>query len=77
MKEVEKEMQALLSCFKKEAIFPSIDCKPIKIPEEKINTTCHPIALSALSIEDVVHMVDHVVSAPSATRMQKSNRWQC
>jgi CHAD domain-containing protein len=77
----EKEMQALLSCFKKDcqggvmqiqgALLPSIECKSIKIPEVKLNITPPPVTSSALSGEEVAHMVDQVVTASLATRLQK------
>jgi flagellar motor component MotA len=75
----EKEMQALLSCFKKDrqggvmqiqgVILSSIECKSIKIPEVKLNITPPPITSSVLSGEEVAHMVDQV-SASLANRLQ-------
>jgi CHAD domain-containing protein len=63
----EKEMQALLSCFKKDrqggvtqiqgAILPSIECKSIKTPKVKLNIIPPPVTSSALSGEEVAHMV--------------------
>jgi hypothetical protein len=77
----EKEMQALLSCFKKDQqggvtqiqgiILSSIECKSIKIPKIKLNITPPPVTSSALSGEEVAHMVDQVVSASLANRLQK------
>jgi hypothetical protein len=66
-----------LSCFKKDwhgvtqikGILPSIDSKPIEIPKVKINPS--PVALCSLSAKDVAFMVDHVVSASLANRLQK------
>jgi hypothetical protein len=53
----EKLMQALLSCFKKDrqggvtqiqdVILPSVVCKPIKIPEVKLDITPPPVSSSA------------------------------
>jgi hypothetical protein len=77
----EKEMQALLSCFKKDqqggvtqiqgAILPSIESKSIKIPEITLNITAPPITSSVLFGEEVTHMVDQAVSASLANRLQK------
>jgi hypothetical protein len=77
----EKEMQALLWFFKKDrqggvtqiqgAVLPSIECKSIKIPEIKLNNNPPPVTSSALSGEEVTHMVDHTVSASLAIRLQK------
>jgi hypothetical protein len=77
----EKEMQALLSCFKKDrhggvtqiqcVVLPSIECKSIKIPEVKLNITPPPVTSSALSGEEVTHMVDQAVSSSLANRLQK------
>jgi hypothetical protein len=77
----EKEMQALLSCFKKDrwgemtqsqgAVLPPIERKSIKIPEVKLNITPPPVISFALSGEEVTHMVDQVVSASLANRLQK------
>jgi hypothetical protein len=77
----EKEMQALLSCFKKDrqggvtqiqcVVLPSIESKSIKIPEVKLNITPPPITSPALSGEEVTHMVDQVVSASLANRLQR------
>jgi hypothetical protein len=77
----EKEMQALLSCFKKDrqgevtqiqgVVLPSVKCKPIEIPKVKLNITLPLITSSALSGEDVTHMVDQAVSASLANRLQK------
>jgi hypothetical protein len=77
----EKEMQALLSCFKKDrqggvtqiqgVIISSVECKSIKIPEVKLNITPSSITSSALSSEEVTHMVDQVVSASLANGLQK------
>jgi Sec-independent protein translocase protein TatA len=76
----EKEMQALLSCFKKDrqgevtqiqgAILPSIKHKSIKIPEVKLNITPPPVTSSTLSGEEVAHMVDQAISATLANRLQ-------
>jgi flagellar motor component MotA len=76
----EKEMQALLSCFKKDrqggvtqiqgVVLPSVKCKSIKIAEVKLNITSSPVSTSALSDKDVAHMVDQVVSASLANRLQ-------
>jgi hypothetical protein len=76
-----KEMQALLSCFKKDrqggvtqiqgAVLPSIECKSIKIPEVTVNITPPHVTSSALSSEEATHMVDQVVSASLANRLQK------
>jgi hypothetical protein len=42
---------------------PSLrEWKPIKIPEVKLNITLPPITSSALSGEDVTHIVDQTVS---------------
>jgi hypothetical protein len=75
----EKEMQTLLSCFKKDweggvtqiqgVVLPSVECKPIKIPELKLNITLPPVTSSAFSGEEVTHMVDQVVSASLANRL--------
>jgi hypothetical protein len=75
----EKEMQALLSCFKKDqqggvmqiqgVVFPSIECKSIKIPKVKLNITSPPVTSFALSGEEVVHMVDQAISASLANRL--------
>jgi hypothetical protein len=75
----EKEIQALPSCFKKDqqggvtqiqgAVLPSVECKSIKIPKVKLNITPPPITSSALSGEEVTHMVDQVVSASLANRL--------
>jgi flagellar motor component MotA len=77
----EKEMQALLSCFKKYrqggvtqiqgVVLPSVERKSIKIHEVTLNITPPPITSSALSGEEVAHMVDQVVSARLANRLQK------
>jgi valyl-tRNA synthetase len=77
----EKEMQALLSCFKKDrqggvtqiqgVIISSVECKSIKIPEVKLNITPSSITSSTLSSEEVTHMVDQVVSASLANGLQK------
>jgi hypothetical protein len=77
----EKEMQALLSCFKKYLqgevtqiqgdALPSVEHKSIKIPEVKLNITLHVVTSSALSGEEVAHMVDQAVSASLANRLQK------
>jgi hypothetical protein len=77
----EKEMQALLSCFKKDrqgevtqiqgVVLPFVERKSSKIPEVKLNITLSPITSSALSSEKVTHMVDQVVSASLANRLQK------
>jgi hypothetical protein len=74
-------MQALLSCFKKDqqggvtqiqgTTLPFIECKPIMIPEVKLDITPPPVTSSALSGEDVAHMVDQVFSASLANRLQK------
>jgi hypothetical protein len=76
-----KEMQGLLSCFKKDrqggvtqiqgAILPFIECKSIKIPEVKLNITLPRVTSSALSDEEIAHMVDQVVSASLANSLQK------
>jgi hypothetical protein len=76
----EKEMQALLSCFKKDrqggvtqiqgVVLPSVECKSIKIPEVKLNITLPLITSSALSGEEVAHMVDQAVSASLINRLQ-------
>jgi hypothetical protein len=51
---------------------PSLrECRPIKIPEVKLNITLPPICSSAISSEDVAHMVDQAVSASLANRLQK------
>jgi hypothetical protein len=77
----EKEMQDLLSCFKKDQqggvtqiqgiIFPSIKCKSIKIPEVKLNIMPPPVTSSTLSSKQVAHMVHQVVSASLTNRLQK------
>jgi hypothetical protein len=77
----EKEMQALLSCFKKDqqggvtqiqgAILPSVKCKSIKTPEVKLNITPPPITSSVFSGEEVAHMVDQAISASLANRLQQ------
>jgi hypothetical protein len=77
----EKEMQALLSCFKKDqqggvtqiqgAILSSVKCKSIKIPEVKLNITPPPITSSVFSGEEVAHMVDQAISASLANRLQQ------
>jgi hypothetical protein len=77
----EKEMQALLSCFKKDrqggvtqiqgVILPSVKCKSIKIPEVKLNITLPPVTSYVFSGEEVAHMVDQTVSASLANRLQK------
>jgi hypothetical protein len=77
----EKEMQALLSYFKKDwqggvtqiqgVILPSVECKSIKIPEVKLNITLPPVTSSVFSGEEVAHMVDQAVSASLANRLQK------
>jgi hypothetical protein len=77
----EKEMQALLSCFKKDrqgevkqiqgVVLPSIECKSIQIPEVKLNSTPPPVTSSALSSEEIAHMVDQAVRASLANRLQK------
>jgi hypothetical protein len=74
----EKEMQALLSCFKKDrqgevtqiqgVVLPSIERKSIKIPEVKLNITRPPVTSSALSSEEIAHMVDQAISASLANR---------
>jgi flagellar motor component MotA len=76
----EKEMQALLSCSKKDrqggvtqiqgVVLPSVECKSIKIPEVKLNITLPLITSSALSGEEVAHMVDQAVSASLINRLQ-------
>jgi hypothetical protein len=73
-------MQALLSCFKKDrqggvtqiqgVILPFVECKSIKIPEVKLNITLPLVTSSALSDEEVAHMVDHAVSASLVNRLQ-------
>jgi Sec-independent protein translocase protein TatA len=75
----EKEMQVLPSCFKKDrqggvtqiqgTVLPSVESKSIKIPEVKLNITLPLITSSALSGEEVAHMVDQVVSATLANRL--------
>jgi hypothetical protein len=77
----EKEMQALLSCFKKDQqsgvtqiqgdILPSVESMSIKIPEVTLNITPPPVTSSALSGEEVTHIVDQVVIASLANRLQK------
>jgi hypothetical protein len=77
----EKEMQALLSCFKKDrqgevtqirgVVLPSIERKSIKIPEVQLNITPPPVTSSALSGEKIAHMVYQAVSASLANRLQK------
>jgi hypothetical protein len=77
----EKEMQALLSCFKKDrqggvtqiqgVILPSVECKSIKIPGVKLNITLPPVTSYVFSGEEVAHMVDQTVSASLANRLQK------
>jgi hypothetical protein len=77
----EKEMQALISCFKKDrqsgvtqiqgAVLSSIERKSIKIPEVTLNITLPPVTSSALSGEVVTHMADQAVSASLANRLQK------
>jgi hypothetical protein len=52
-------------------ILPSVECKSIKIPEVKLNITPPPVTSSALSSEEVAHMVDQVVSASLANRLRK------
>jgi hypothetical protein len=77
----EKEMQALLSCFKKDrqggvtqiqgVVLPSVECTQIKIPGVRLNITPPPVTSSTLSGEEVAHMVDQAVSASLANRLQK------
>jgi hypothetical protein len=77
----EKEMQALLSCFKKDQqsgvtqiqgdILPSVESMSIKIPEVTLNITPPPVTSSALSGEEVTHIVDQVIIASLANRLQK------
>jgi flagellar motor component MotA len=77
----EKEMQALLSCFKKDRqgevtqiqgdALPSVERKSIKIPEVKLNVILPSITLSTLPDEDVAHMVDQAVSASLTNKLQK------
>jgi hypothetical protein len=77
----EKEMQALLSCFKKDrqggvtqiqdVVLPSIECKSIKISKVKLNITPPPVTSSVFSGEKVTHMVDQPVSVCLANRLQK------
>jgi hypothetical protein len=52
-------------------VLPSVKCKPIEIPEVKLNITLPLITSSALSGEDVAHMVDQAVSASLANQLQK------
>jgi hypothetical protein len=52
-------------------VLPSIERKSIKIPEVKLNITLPPVISSALSGEEVAHMVDQVVSASLANRLQR------
>jgi hypothetical protein len=52
-------------------VLPSVKCKSIKIPEVKLNITLPPITSSALSGEEVAHMVDQAVIASLANRLQK------
>jgi hypothetical protein len=59
----EKEMQANLSCFKKDRqggvtqiqgiVLPSVECKSIKISEVKLNIALLPVTSSTLSGEEV------------------------
>jgi hypothetical protein len=48
-----------------------VECKPIKILEVKLNITLPPVTSPALSGEYVTYMVDQVVSASLANRLQK------
>jgi hypothetical protein len=75
----EKEIQALLSCFKKDwqggvtqiqgAVLPSVKCKSIKIPRVRLKITPPPITSSVFSGEEVAHMVDQAVSASLTNRL--------
>jgi 23S rRNA maturation-related 3'-5' exoribonuclease YhaM len=77
----EKEMQALLSLFKEDrqggvtqiqgVILPFVECKSIKIPKVKLNITPPPVTSSALSGEEVTHMVDRAVSASLTNILEK------
>jgi hypothetical protein len=53
------------------AVLPPIERKSVKIHEVKLNITPPPVISSALSGEEVTHMVDQVVSASLANRLQK------
>jgi hypothetical protein len=71
-------MQDFLSYFKKgwqgvvtqikDVVLPSIDYKSVEIL--KVNTNINPLSI-ALAFEDIVHMVDQVVNASLANRLQK------
>jgi hypothetical protein len=52
-------------------VLPSVKRMSTKIPEVKLNITPPPVTSSALSGEEVAHMVDQAVSASLANRMQK------
>jgi hypothetical protein len=52
-------------------VLPSVERKSIKIPEVKLNITPPRITSSALSGEEVGHMVDQAISASLANRLQK------
>jgi hypothetical protein len=52
-------------------IVPSIERRSIEILEVTLNITPPPVISSALSSEEVAHMVDQVVSASLANRLQK------
>jgi hypothetical protein len=74
----EKGMQYFHSCFKNDRqdmvsqiknVDPSIDYKPIEIPKVNININS---SITVLCAEDIDHMVDQVVYASSANRLQKN-----
>jgi hypothetical protein len=52
-------------------VLPSVEWKSIKILEVKLNITPPLITSSALSDEEIAHMVDRNVSASLANRLQK------
>jgi hypothetical protein len=52
-------------------VLPSVEWKSIKILEVKLNITLPLITSSALSDEEIAHMVDRNVSASLANRLQK------
>jgi hypothetical protein len=74
----EKEMQYFHSCFKNDRqdmvsqiknVDPCIGYKPIEIPKVNININS---SITVLCAEDIDHMVDQVVYASSANRLQKN-----
>jgi hypothetical protein len=52
-------------------VLPSVEHKSIKIPKVTLNITSPSVTSSALSGEEVAHMVDQAVSASLANRLQK------